>query len=248
MVSDKHRPKASTAEGAPWDAAAYLVALRRELDAFGAVLDGDLSTPIEHCDGWRLRDLAVHLGAGNLWVVTAVREGHGRDYDTSGAPRDPAGLKTWYAETADALVRALSVDPATEAWTLFPPRTVGFWRRRRTQETLMHRWDAEHALGSAPPLDATLAADGIAEVFDTMAPRMVRKGVARFPEQAVRVTATDRDRSWTYGTGEPVAEVAGTAEELLLTLWGRRPRDAASLTWTGDRAAGLRVLAGPLVP
>ena len=226
----------------------YLVELRRELDAFGAALDGDLAAPVEHCGDWTLRDLAVHLGAGNLWVVSAVRERHGRGYDPSAAPHDPSGLRAWYVETADALVRALSVDPATSAWSFFPPYTVGFWRRRRALETLVHRWDAEHALGTAGPIDRALALDGVAEVFDTMAPRMVDRGLASRPERAVRVTAVDGDRSWTYGAGEPVAVVSGTAADLLLMLWGRRPRDAASLRWDGDREAGLAVLAGPLVP
>ncbi|MEU9399981.1 maleylpyruvate isomerase family mycothiol-dependent enzyme [Streptomyces sp. NPDC048242] len=226
----------------------YLVELRRELDAFGAALDGDVSAPVEHCGDWRLADLAAHMGAGNLWVVTAVREGHGRGYDEGAAPRDRAALKDWYAGTAEALVEALSVDPSTGAWTFSPPRTVGFWRRRRAQETLMHRWDAEHALGAATPMDPALAADGVAEVFDTMAPRMVAKGGAARPGQAVRITATDSGRHWAYGPGEPVAEVSGTAEDLLLMLWGRTPRDTGSVTWAGDRTAGLEVLAGPLVP
>ncbi|MFC7840869.1 maleylpyruvate isomerase family mycothiol-dependent enzyme [Streptomyces sp. NPDC057382] len=226
----------------------YLVELRRELDAFGALLDGDLSVPVEHCGAWTLRDLAVHMGAGNLWVVAAVREGHGDGYAEDAAPRDRAGLRTWYAESADALVAALSVDPSTAAWTFFPPRTVGFWRRRRTQETLMHRWDAQHALGSTTPLPPALASDGVAEVFDTMALRMISRGAATAPEQSVRITATDSGRCWTYGKGEPVAEVSGTAEDLLLMLWGRKPRDTESVSWAGDREAGSAVLAGPLVP
>ncbi|WP_157246947.1 maleylpyruvate isomerase family mycothiol-dependent enzyme [Nonomuraea typhae] len=226
----------------------YLAELRRELDAFGAVLDGDLSAPIEHCGGWRLMDLAVHMGAGNLWVVTAVREGHGKGYDEDAAPHDRAGLQSWYAKTADALVQALSVDPANEAWTFFPPHTVGFWRRRRSQETLMHRWDAENALGSPMPMDPALAADGVAEVFDTMAPRMISRGAATYPDQSVRITATDAGQSWTFGPGEPIAEISGHAEDLLLMLWERKPRDTGSVTWAGDREAGLRVLAGPLVP
>ncbi|MGK5558115.1 maleylpyruvate isomerase family mycothiol-dependent enzyme, partial [Actinomadura kijaniata] len=219
------------------DAVDYLAALRRELDAFGAALDDDLSAPVEHCGDWRLVDLAVHLGAGNLWVVAAVREGHGDSNDEDAAPRDQAALKAWYAWTADALVQTLSVDPSTEAWTFFPPHTVGFWRRRRAQETLMHRWDAEHALGSTTPMDPALAADGVAEVFDTMAPRMISRGAATRPDRAVRITATDSDRCWTYGTGEPVAEVSGTAEDLLLALWGRKPWDAGSVVWAGDREA-----------
>lgn len=226
----------------------YLLALRRELDVLGGVLEGDLSAPVEHCGDWTLADLAVHMGAGNLWVVTAVQEKHGDDYDEQSAPRDPDGLRAWYAKSADALVSALSVDPATEAWTFFPPHTVGFWRRRRAQETLIHRWDAEHAHGRTTPIDPALAADGVAEVFDTMAHRMVSRGAATAPEQAVRLTAADTGDNWTYGPGEPVADVTGTAEDLLLALWGRRPKDAPALTWTGDRDAGLRVLAGPLVP
>ncbi|NUS12598.1 MAG: maleylpyruvate isomerase family mycothiol-dependent enzyme [Streptomyces sp.] len=226
----------------------YLAVLRRQLDAFGTVLDGDLSAPVEHCGGWRLEDLAVHMGAGNLWTVAAVREGHGDSYDEDAAPRDPAALRAWYAGTADALVEALSVDPSTEAWTFYPPHTVGFWRRRRSQETMMHRWDAEHALGSATPMDVDLATDGVAEVFDTMALRVIAKGVATYPGQAVRITTTDSGRSWTYGPGEPVAELSGTAEDLLLTLWGRKPWDTGAVTWSGDREAGLGVLAGPLVP
>ncbi|WP_353070616.1 hypothetical protein [Actinomadura opuntiae] len=62
------------------------------------------------------------------------------------------------------------------------------------------------------------------------------------------MTATDSGRSWTYGTGEPIAEVSGTAEDLLLMLWGRKPRDTGSVTWDGDREAALGVLARPLVP
>ncbi|QKW18278.1 maleylpyruvate isomerase family mycothiol-dependent enzyme [Kitasatospora sp. NA04385] len=230
------------------DYADYLVELRRELDEFGALLDGDLTAPVEHCGDWTLADLAAHMGAGNLWVVAAVREGHGDSYDENAVPEDPAAVRAWYDGTADALVEALSVDPATEAWTIAPPHTVGFWRRRRTQETMVHRWDAANALGAAKPLDVELAADGVAEVFDTMAARMIARGAATVPEQAVRLTATDCARSWTYGPGEPVAEVSGTAEDLLLVLWGRKPRESDALTWTGDRAAGLAALAGPLVP
>ncbi|GLW57004.1 maleylpyruvate isomerase family mycothiol-dependent enzyme [Kitasatospora phosalacinea] len=226
----------------------YLVELRRELDEFGALLGGDLSAPVQHCGSWKLADLVAHMGAGNLWVVTAVREGHGDNYRESDAPGDPDGLRSWYADSADDLVAALSVDPATAAWTIAPPHTVGFWRRRRTQETLVHRWDAANALGLQQALNAELAADGVAEVFDTMADRMVARGAATPPARALRLTATDSARSWTYGPGEPVAEVAGTAEDLLLMLWGRKPRESDALAWTGDRAAGLAVLAGPLVP
>ncbi|MET7489694.1 maleylpyruvate isomerase family mycothiol-dependent enzyme [Streptomyces sp. NPDC005538] len=225
--------------------AAHLLHLRRELDAFRDCLLGDLSAPVEHCGDWTLRELAVHLGGGNLWAATAVTEGHG-DYREPTVPPDRDGLVRWFEETGATLLKTLDREPATPAWTFHPPHTVGFWQRRRCQETLIHRWDAEHALGVPRPIDPELAGDGVAEVFDTMAPRQIAAGRARPPERALRLEATDTGASWTFGPGEPVATLAGSAEDLLLGLWGRRPVDGGAFGWDGDRRAGLRVLEGPL--
>ncbi|WP_406354539.1 maleylpyruvate isomerase family mycothiol-dependent enzyme [Streptomyces sp. NBC_00658] len=230
------------------DSASLLLHLRRELDGFRACLDGDLAAPVEHCGDWTLYDLADHLGSGNLWAATAVTEGHG-DLKPAAAPRDPAALGRWFDATSETLLTALDNDPSTAAWTFYPPHTVGFWQRRRCLETLVHGWDAEHALGvPAPPLDADLVHDGVSEVFDTMAPRQTARGRAAPPQVALRLEATDTGATWTYGPGTPVAVLTGTAESLLLTLWGRLPRNDDALTWTGDRHAGQRVLDGPLVP
>lgn len=220
-------------------ASVFLSCLRRELDAFRGCLDGDLGVPVEHCPGWSLRELAEHLGGQNLWAAVAVTERRG-DFKAPPAPRD--GLAEWFEESCGTLMRALDADPSGEAWTFFPPHTVGFWQRRRCLETLVHRWDAEYALGRARPLDPELAAEGVKEVFDTIAPRQVQAGRARPPRHAVRLTASDTGGSWTYGPGAPVAEIGGTAENLLLMLWGRLPRDHEAIAWDGDPAA----LAGPL--
>ncbi|WP_049556549.1 maleylpyruvate isomerase family mycothiol-dependent enzyme [Nonomuraea sp. SBT364] len=219
--------------------------LRRESAAFRACLDGDLSAPVEHCGDWTLYDLADHLGGGNLWAATAVTERHGR-HEAPPAPRD--GLGAWFDQTTETLLKALDGDPAAEAWTFHPPHTVGFWQRRRPLETVIHRWDAEHALGLTPSIDPGLAGEGVAEVFDTMASRMIKRGLAQPPAYAIRVRASDTGQTWTYGPGEPVAEIAGRVEELLLMLWGRLPRSHPGLRWEGDAAAGLAMLDGPLTP
>ncbi|GGX96418.1 maleylpyruvate isomerase family mycothiol-dependent enzyme [Streptomyces minutiscleroticus] len=229
------------------DSATLLLHLRSELTAFRDCLSGDVTAPVEHCGDWTLYDLADHLGRENLWAATAVTHGHGDDASPA-APRERAALTRWFDTTSATLLRALDTDPATEAWTFHPPHTVGFWQRRRCLETLVHRWDAQHALGTPEPLDAELAGEGIAEVFDTMAPRQVVRGRATVPRVALRLTATDTGESWTYGPGAPVAVLSGTAEDLLLTLWGRLPGAGGSLVWEGDRQAGQRVLDGPLVP
>jgi uncharacterized protein (TIGR03083 family) len=217
--------------------------LRAELDAFRDCLDGDLTARVEHCGEWTLYDLANHLGGGNLWAAAGVTEQRG-DHQPAPAPRDPAALRTWFTGTADTLLAALDTDPATPAWTFHPPHTVGFWQRRRCMETLIHRWDAENALGTPGPIDAELASDGVSEVFDTMAPRQVALGRAQPPEQALHLTATDTGGSWTYGPGTPVATLSGPVTRLLLLLWGRLPD--SEFTWDGDREAGQRILDGPL--
>ncbi|MEU4560037.1 maleylpyruvate isomerase family mycothiol-dependent enzyme [Actinoplanes sp. NPDC023936] len=220
----------------------HLTLLRRDLAAFRDCLDGDLTATVEHCGGWTLADLAAHLGQGNLWAATAVTERRG-DHRP---PAPATGIGPWFTETAETLLEALDVDPATEAWTFAPPRTAGFWQRRRCLETVVHLWDAQHALGTAEPLDPALAGDGIAEVIEVFVPRMIKRGLAAEPVVAVRFTATDLGTSWMLGPGDPVAEIDGTAEELMLALWNRRP-----IAWerlTGDEAAARAALRGPLVP
>ncbi|MGE6737894.1 maleylpyruvate isomerase family mycothiol-dependent enzyme, partial [Streptomyces sp. NPDC059900] len=164
--------------------------LSNELDAFRACLDGDLSMPVEHCGDWTLCDLAEHLGSSNLWAAAAVTEQHGKHEPTS-APRDPDEFLRWFEGSSGTLLKALDTDPSASAWTFHPPHTVGFWQRRRALETLVHRWDAENALGRSRPLDPVLAGEGVAEVFDTMAPRQIARGRARHPQNALRLHATD---------------------------------------------------------
>jgi uncharacterized protein (TIGR03083 family) len=220
----------------------HLALLRQEFAAFQDCLSGDLTAPVEHCGDWTLRDLAEHLGQGNLWAATAIVEGRG-DYQSPLAPGD---IGPWFAGTVRALTDALAADPAAEAWTFYPPHTVGFWRRRRCLETLVHRWDAEHALGISSQLDPSLCGDGVAEIIEVLAPRQIRRGRATPPSAAVRFTATDLDASWVLGPGDPIATLSGTAEELLLALWGRLPMPWSQVT--GDADAAREVLRGPLVP
>jgi uncharacterized protein (TIGR03083 family) len=229
------------------DSGSYLAHLRRESGAFEACLAGDLSAPVEHCGEWTLYDLADHLGQGNMWAAMAVAEKHG-DYEGPAAPPERAALTRWFRGTCRVQLAALDTDPSAGAWTIAPPPTAGFWQRRRCLETLVHRWDAERALGIPSQLDPELAADGVAEVVGTMTPRQVRLGRMAAPRHAIRLRARDTGSSWTLGPGEPVATIAATAANLLLLLWGRLPADDPAITWEGDRRNGEATLSGPLVP
>jgi uncharacterized protein (TIGR03083 family) len=218
----------------------HLAVLRDELATFHRLLGEDLSVSVEHCAGWTLRDLAEHLGRENLWAAAAVVQGHG-EYE---APPAPVDISPWFADTATVLTDALSADPSTPAWTFAPPSTVAFWRRRRCLETLVHRWDAQHALGIPAQLEPELCGDGIAEVLEVFVPRQIRLGRTSEPQTAVCLVATDLGRSWILGPGEPAATLSGSAEQLMLALWNRVP-------WTGldgDVQTAVAVLPGPLVP
>jgi uncharacterized protein (TIGR03083 family) len=113
---------------------------------------------------------------------------------------------------------------------------------------VIHRWDAEHALGAADPLDPVLAADGVAEVIDTMTPRQIRLGRTAPLPHAIRLTASDSPSSWVLGPGDPVATIRATAADLMLLLWRRLAPDDHALTWEGDRDQAMATLAGSLVP
>lgn len=227
--------------------ASLLSHLRRELDAFRACLSRDLSARVEHCGDWTVHDLAEHVGGSNLWAAAAVTEGHG-NLQHPPAPREPSALARWFDDAAATLLNTLDADASLPAWSFHPPHTVGFWQRRRCLEALVHRWDAENALGEPDPLDADLAGEGVAEVLDTMAPRQVARGRALPPPVALRLEATDTGVRWTYGPDAPVAILAGTAEDLLLLLWGRKAVNEEAFTWKGDQQAGERLMSGPLVP
>jgi uncharacterized protein (TIGR03083 family) len=211
---------------------------------FSDCLGGDLSVPVVHCGDWSLRDLADHMGRGNAWVVGAVRERR-KDRAGTAPPEADSGVRAWFDASAAELDSALALPAGTEAWTFWPPHTVEFWRRRRVHENQVHVWDAETAArGGAAPLDPVFAADGVAEVFDTMAARQVARKRLAEPAAAVRITASDTGGSWTWGPGEPVVELTAAAERLLLHLWGRIAHEDPSLSWSGDREAARGLLAG----
>jgi uncharacterized protein (TIGR03083 family) len=170
------------------------------------------------------------------------------DHKATPPPRDRTGLTTWFRGASETLVTALQADPSTEAWTIYPPRTVAFWRRRRALEALVHRWDAEHALGTPTQLDPTLAAEGVSEVIDTMFPRQLHLARAEPPEQSIRLAATDTNQTWTLGPSTPAATLHGTAPDLFLLLWGRLSPENEAITWEGNQKAGLHVLNRPITP
>lgn len=209
---------------------------------------GPLDAPVAACPGWDLRELVVHVGRVHRWareaVVTAAPPG---ELELA-APGDPEALAAWVLEGADALVAALTATaPDAPTWHFFAaPKVAGVWRRRQAHETLIHRHDAEAALGLLTPLDPALAADGIDEYFGLIVPRVLQRAGRAAPESSLHVHCTDTHGEWLLRTvdGSPVltrehakgdAALRGGAEALLLRLWARTPTGPVEVV--GDPAA-----------
>ncbi|MGR7002504.1 maleylpyruvate isomerase family mycothiol-dependent enzyme [Yinghuangia aomiensis] len=83
-----------------------------------------------------------------------------------GLPDDPEGLPAWLSEGAERSARTIwEAGPDADAWTFGPVPHARFWARRMLHETLMHRVDAELALGIEPDVSAEAAVDGIDELL-----------------------------------------------------------------------------------
>ena len=254
-----------------------------ELGALGAATAAMLATvraadpaaQVPACPGWSVTDLVDHLGRVHLWAAHSAREG---------APPDPyprrdraQPLADWYAACADTIVSTLGdLPPDHPAWSFSADPAHGtarFWRRRQFHETTVHHVDALQAagrlsatgpVGEVPALTAPDAADGVAEVFEVMAPRSLVRHADRSPldvipaADPIALCCTDIEASWTVrvvdgavvlvdGVAEgAVARVSGPATQLYLSLWHRA--DATELSADGDERAARRLLGATLVP
>jgi uncharacterized protein (TIGR03083 family) len=156
---------------------------------------------------------------------------------TAGAQSGDA-LADWIDAGVAALVPVLAdLDPAAPTWHPFSvPRVAAVWPRRQAHETQVHAWDAERAVGDTSPLDPDIAFDGIAEFFEVIAPRVVRRDGRSVPTGTLAIDCVDvRDRlvvrsidaSTVVLQRDPDREldvdahITGTAEDLLLALWNR---------------------------
>ncbi|MHA7957044.1 maleylpyruvate isomerase family mycothiol-dependent enzyme [Streptomyces sp. L500] len=224
----------------------------------------DLSTPVPSCPGWTLADLTRHTGHVHRWFTELLRRRvqqppTSREVDLR-LPEHPDGYPDWLtdgAAQAAEVFAATDLDAPMWAWGL--DQHARFWARRMLFETLVHRADAERALGLSPRIDRELAVDGIDEFLTNLpfaslfAPRTAE---LRAPDRTVRFCCTDGDGDgsgdWlirlrpdgfglvpagtgTTGPDTADATVRGTAADLLLLLYGRLDRESDAFRLEGDR-------------
>ncbi|MGW0660521.1 maleylpyruvate isomerase family mycothiol-dependent enzyme [Streptodolium elevatio] len=155
-----------------WDHDHYCDLFVAQADVLAEAVSGaDLTTEVPTCPGWTLAKLVKHVGIAHAWSAANVRAGAAstpvvaRSLDL-GLPDDPSGLPEWLAAGARRSAAYLKeAGPDAPAWTFGPVPHARFWGRRMVHETLIHRIDAELALGITPKVDPDLAVDGIDELL-----------------------------------------------------------------------------------
>lgn len=192
--------------------------------------DGD----VPQYPGWTLSDLASHTASIHGRTVLICGQ---LPNERISAPRLPEGKDAldWYDETLEQMLDALrEMDPQTPCWAFGPSQNLGFWEQRMVIETGMHRWDAEQAIGRDEKLTDRVALCGLEEFPLMWSPQM-----GELP--TLDVEATDLDRTWKYGEGDPEYHVVGTASDLYLRLVSRTSPVELPVEW----AAAVDGLAQP---
>ncbi|MGF1426050.1 maleylpyruvate isomerase family mycothiol-dependent enzyme [Kitasatospora sp. LaBMicrA B282] len=235
----------------------HQAAVATETAAFvAAVRAADLATEVPTCPGWTLADLTRHAGSAQRWfsglLTRRVQERPTSREVELDLPDTDAGLPDWLTASAEVAAAAFAATaPETPMWVWGgPDHHARFWARRMLFETLVHRVDAQLAVGVKPSIDPALAADGVAEFLTNLPDAgFFAPGIAnlRGTGETIRFARTDGPESWLvqlraddFGLvpedgAEPQATISGTAADLLLLLYRRVPADAPTVRTTGDQ-------------
>jgi uncharacterized protein (TIGR03083 family) len=187
----------------------------------------------------------VHIGRVNRWAQLAMNLAPDAEYPRFGPrPDDGESVLTWVQDgLADLIAYLASTELDEPCWTFVGPGTRRFWLRRQAMEVAVHRWDAEHALGTVAPIDADIAADGVEEWLDVQSARWFRGGDPI--TGSVHLHATDGEGEWfvevdgdrfVWRSGHHKGDVAVRAgrSDLMLLAWRRV--DPADVEVLGDVA------------
>lgn len=229
------------------DAQTYLEHLKQDGAAMAVAAERDLDAPVPSCPEWDVAALVAHTGLVHRHKMATVQHGgteEPQDLEIEPIPSEDTELVPWFRRGVDGLIATLAAaDPEDPAWSWAGDHRVAFWIRRMAQETTVHRWDAENAVGDAGPIDAELAADGVDEMLRVFIPReeIVYEGTSG----SIHLRCTDQPDEWFVsleadkvpvaerGSGDHDAVLEGTAEDLLLLVWRRIELDLVGTDLVG---------------
>ncbi|MER0244897.1 maleylpyruvate isomerase family mycothiol-dependent enzyme [Streptomyces sp. HSW2009] len=226
-----------------------------------AITEADMTAPVPSCPGWNVGQLLRHLGGGQRWAEELVRtraaapppDDHFRDLTPYGN-EDAAELDGWLAECAGGLADALrEAGPDAAGWTPVPGRTAAFFARRFAHETVIHRADAELAIGAAYALDPEVGRDALEEWLELGSlPMMLDVHPAQRellgPGRTLRLHATDLPATGPFASDLPATDsavtglpaTAGAGRDWLVDLTG------GAITWRRSAEPAAVTLHAPL--
>ncbi|OLR92171.1 maleylpyruvate isomerase family mycothiol-dependent enzyme [Actinokineospora bangkokensis] len=226
---------------APLDHAALFAEYNRRLVA--AVERADPAAPVPTCPEWTTFQLAKHVGRGDRWAATMVRDRATEVLEPRDVPggRPPeGGLVEWLGGGPALLAEATAATGADHpVWTFTGPRPAAWWTRRRLHECVVHYADAALALGEEPEIAPEVAEDAVSEWLELLAargadlaPMTLHLHDGAGPEWFVRGGPA---LTWERAHAKGDVALRGSSADLLLVLLRRKPVEAVDLV--GDRAA-----------
>ena len=233
----------------------FRAVIQDESDRAVSALVADPDGTVSWCGDWRVSDVVAHIGGGHLMTAKIIEGRPTTDMSVRSEiqPPEPVDeLADWVRSSTSALVAQLdATTPEDHCWTWYPDdQTVGFWARRMAHETLVHRWDAERGAGvEVAPMDPAAASDGIDEMLDVFVGLTRVLFEAPGAGESAHLHCTDTEGEWLITFPAPSERVVtrehakgdvafrGSAEALLLFLWGR---DGGAVEVVGDQAVADR--------
>lgn len=222
----------------------FLDCLAADFTRLRTVAQTDLTAAVPSCPDWTVADLTRHVATVYLHKTMCMREGSEPDPwpPAELADEDPLTLlDRAYAELIDEFARHQPED-AAGSW-YGPDPTVGFWFRRMAQETVIHRIDAELAVGvPVAPVPADLAVDGIDELLKIF----VAYDVAEWGEYFTDIldgstgstySVQTEGAAWQIRTGPGLFTVRDDAADVVDVTVSGPP--AALLRWLWNRESAL---------
>ena len=230
----------------------YLIHLNADYQLLAAAIP---ETPVEvpSCPGWSTNDLAKHMAhvyLGQAFVVETGSQAENKEH-LAPYPRteDFMEFMSW---GFDAITKALDINrPERPTWSWHhSDQSVDFWFRRMAHETVIHRIDAEQAVGAITKIDEALALDGVDEVLDFLPLMGSWPEVPNIDFGIVSIVATTKSGSqvWDLQFTDEAATVSsadkanvsarlvisGDAEAMDLYLWGRIDSSDPRISITGE--------------
>jgi uncharacterized protein (TIGR03083 family) len=230
----------------------YVSIVSDESSRIMSAFELDRGARVPWSDRWTVATVARHVASTHHVVAEVISGRPDADFGVFGQLQIPAKdspeFVEWSRSGTASLLEQLSNVPANEeCWSWFEPgRRVGWWTRRMAFEAVVHRWDTDAAQGKEFSIASDVGADGIDEYLDVfVAASRAANDAPAGPTMSFECSDTS-DRWWLdlSGQGERIVSreprdasvrISGTAEQLLLIVWGRvAASESPGLEVSGD--------------